>query len=191
MISYRENPEGNYKLSTVDFGFKNCIKSVAVSYNFVLFLNSHGLLYSSGDNEKGQLGLGVVSRKSVGQPQLIKSLSDMREIIETVSVGIGHVVAKSKLGYVYTWGDNCFGQVNNQPVNLVSAPQILETEDGKLKVLQAVAGARAFFVLTDSLKIVGFGTSSSFNSQKSVFNYSLDLLRVVLVLCSRRLVAKI
>ncbi len=47
-----------WKHTPVDFGFKNSIKSVAVSYNFVLFLNTQGLVYASGDNSKGQLGLG-------------------------------------------------------------------------------------------------------------------------------------
>lgn len=31
-------------------------------------------------------------------------------MIESVSVGMGHTIAKSKLGYVYSWGDNRFSQ---------------------------------------------------------------------------------
>lgn len=43
--------------------------------------------------------------------QLNNELVKQREFIESVSVGMGHSVAKSKLGYVYTWGDNSFGQL--------------------------------------------------------------------------------
>ena len=86
---------------------------------------------------------------------------------------MGHVVAKSKLGYVYTWGDNCFRQVTNQTLNFLDTPWMMETEEGKIRALQAVAGLRATFILTENLKLVGFGASSSFECQKSVFNYPL------------------
>lgn len=39
-----------------------------------------------------------------------------------ISVGFGHTLVKSKLGYVYGWGDNSFGQIlNNEP--FVSKPK--------------------------------------------------------------------
>jgi len=43
-------------------------------------------------------------------------------MIETISVGMAHSVAKSKLGYVYTWGDNCFQQVSNKNVPYLHTP---------------------------------------------------------------------
>ena len=63
-------------------------------------------------------------------------------------------------------------------MDFLDTPEPLENEEGKLKVLQAVAGARATFVLNDSLKVIAFGTSSSFNTQKSVQNFPLELVRV-------------
>lgn len=86
---------------------------------------------------------------------------------------MGHAVAKSKLGYVYTWGDNCYQQVSNKKVKQLSTPEALEGEEGRLKVLQAVAGSRATFVLTENMRTVGFGSSSTFNSQKSIYNTPL------------------
>ena len=46
-------------------------------------------------------------------------------MIETVSVGMGHVIVKSKLGYVYVWGDNCFKQISNKEVRFLHTPEIL------------------------------------------------------------------
>ena len=120
---------------------------MSLSYGFVIFLNTQGLLYASGDNSKGQLGLGCFSKVKVVQPQLVSYFPQQKEMIETVSVGMGHVVAKSKLGYVYTWGDNCFQQVSNQLVSCLHTPELIEIEDTKLRALQAVAGLRATFVL--------------------------------------------
>ena len=88
-------------------------------------------------------------------------------------MGLGHAVAKSKLGYVYTWGDNCYQQCTHKKVKHLSTPEALDGEEGRLKVLQAVAGSRATFVLTDNMRTVGFGTSSTFSSQKSIYNAPL------------------
>ena len=38
---------------------------------------------------------------------------------------MGHVVAKSKLGYVYTWGDNCFHQASPKPAKHLDTPEAL------------------------------------------------------------------
>lgn len=43
-------------------------------------------------------------------------------MIESISVGLGHTVARSKLGYVYAWGDNRSGQVFNSNVEYVRTP---------------------------------------------------------------------
>jgi alpha-tubulin suppressor-like RCC1 family protein len=173
---YKEG-EREWLLTPVEFGFKNSIKTVTLSHNFVVFLNQTGLVYTAGNNSKGQLGLGKISRP-VEQPQLVTHLSQQKEIIETISAGMAHVVAKSKLGYVYVWGDNCFQQVSPTDAEYIPTPEPLEIEEGKLRALQAVAGLRTTFVLNEHLKMVGFGTSSSFNTQKSVHNYPLDLLKV-------------
>ena len=47
----------------MDFGFKNTIKMVALSYNFAIFLTSGGQIYSQGSNKQGELGLGFISKK--------------------------------------------------------------------------------------------------------------------------------
>ena len=59
---------------------------------------------------------------------MVSYLQQQKEMIETVSIGMAHVVAKSKLGYVYTWGDNCFRQVNAQEVPFFHTPELLEAE---------------------------------------------------------------
>lgn len=49
---------------------------------------------------------------------------------------MAHSVAKSKLGYLYTWGDNCYNQVSSKVNACYEQPQQLESEEGiKIKVL--------------------------------------------------------
>ena len=57
----KEEPSNQWKLAPIDFGFKNIVRSIALSYNFAIFLNTQGHLYGYGDNSKGQLGLGYTS----------------------------------------------------------------------------------------------------------------------------------
>ena len=38
---------------------------------------------------------------------------------------MAHCVAKSKLGYVFTWGNNNFSQVTNKAVEFTHTPEYL------------------------------------------------------------------
>ena len=115
---YNFNQEkSEWKLKVIDFGFKACIKMVALSFHFTLFLTTSGQVYSQGSNKKGELGLGFASRKEVNEPQPIAYFTkNTKEIVETVSVGLGHCVAKSKLGNVFSWGNNNYSQVSSKSV---------------------------------------------------------------------------
>lgn len=77
----KEQLINSWKLIPIDFGFKNVVKSVALSYNFAIFLNSQGHLYGYGDNSRGQLGLNYTSALE-SKPQPINYLSaTAKEII--------------------------------------------------------------------------------------------------------------
>ena len=39
---------------------------------------------------------------------------------------MAHVVAKSKLGYIYSWGDNAYQQVNTSSSPFVHTPEAIE-----------------------------------------------------------------
>lgn len=88
-------------------------------------------------------------------------------MIESVSVGLSHSIARSKLGYVYTWGCNKYGQVSPEPLEKIAQPTLIEIDKQKIKALQAVAGIRCSYILLDSFTIVSLGTSSSSSSQKN------------------------
>ena len=183
--------ELDWSLEPVDFGGRVAIKSIAASYEFTLFLSTSGQIYGRGSNRKGELGLGRTFGRELTEPvQIPYFAKNSKEMIESVSVGMAHAVAKSKLGYVYTWGDNCYQQVTSKAVPHLATPEPLENEEGKMKVLQAVAGARTTYLLLDHIKTVALGTSSSFPYQKGVFLYPLELIKVSLFSFSKPQVAK-
>ena len=102
-----------------------------------------------------------------------------KEMIETVSVGLTHSIARSKLGYVYMWGGNKFGQTSFEPVQCVSTPILMEMDKQKVKAIQAVAGLRSSYILLDNYHVVGIGTSTSFSRSGSTSFTSIDLLHVL------------
>lgn len=53
------------KQTLLNFNCQNSIKMIAVSYHFVVFLNNSGQLFSQGHNKKGELGLGVTSKREI------------------------------------------------------------------------------------------------------------------------------
>lgn len=107
------------------FGNKAQIVYIASSYRFTHFLTSNGQLYSKGTNKNYQLGINS-KVKFVEDPILNEYFLKQKEMLETVSVGMGHTIVKSKLGYVYSWGDNRFGQSSLEDRDVVMEPQQIE-----------------------------------------------------------------
>lgn len=92
------------------FSNKISITKVSCGYNFGFFISQQGLVYSFGkDNTDGQLGLGHVYPNDI--PELIACFKEAGERIDQVECGFRHVIARSTLGKVYTWGWNSHGQL--------------------------------------------------------------------------------
>ena len=88
------------------------VMEVSAGYNFAVILSCTGIAYSLGsDNSYGQLGHGDLIARST--PTLILSLKTFGEKITTVSCGQSHVIAKSSLGKIFTWGKGKDGQLGH------------------------------------------------------------------------------
>ena len=64
-----------------------------------------------------------------------------------ISVGLGHTIVKSKLGYVYGWGDNSFNQILDTEL-FRSKPKRIEQDQKPIKTYQISAGLKASYFLT-------------------------------------------
>ena len=94
------------------FSEKIRISRVSCGFNFGFFISNQGLVYSLGkDNSEGQLGLGHIYPRDV--PELILSLKDIGERIDQVECGYRHVIARSSLGKIFTWGWGMKGQLGH------------------------------------------------------------------------------
>lgn len=79
------------------------VLSIACGNNFVLILNSSGIVYSMGKTNKfGQLGHGNYNPRLY--PSRIDYFITNSERITQISCGFKHCIAKSSTGKSYTWG---------------------------------------------------------------------------------------
>jgi alpha-tubulin suppressor-like RCC1 family protein len=76
-------------------------------------VSNQGNVFSFGDNEHGELGLGHFNETI--NPELVKSLKNFK--ISQISCGFKHVICRTTLGKVFTWGWNEFGQLSTGGFN--------------------------------------------------------------------------
>ena len=81
---------------------------VSLGYKFSVALKQDGTVWSWGQNNDGELGLGNTTEYD--EPQQI---TDITEKITDVKTGYYHSIALTEKGEVYTWGYNGNGQLGN------------------------------------------------------------------------------
>ena len=81
------------------------IKQISCGFDFTICLSEDGGLYSFGNNELGQLGIGK-STHNYTYPQRIKSLKN----IDFVECGYDYTICKSFQNKIYAWGRNKYGK---------------------------------------------------------------------------------
>lgn len=135
------------------------VQEVAVGYNFAMILATSGILFSLGsNNQSGQLGHGDSLGRS--SPTMILALKKIGEKIANVSCGQKHVVAKSTLGKIYTWGGGSEGQLGHGSFSNELIPRLVSIK-GNLKPAQIVAGFQHSIVMLENRKILVTGRNSN------------------------------
>ena len=82
---------------------------------FMVALKSDGSVWAWGNNSKGQLGIGATGDQVpyTTYPTPVSGLmgNGRLNLIEEISVGYDHVLARTADGSVYAWGSNEYGQL--------------------------------------------------------------------------------
>lgn len=136
------------------------ITDVSVGYNFSVLLSSSGQLYTFGNNSEGQLGHGDLTPRK--DPTIISSLKKSGEKISSISAGLNHVVAKSSLGKLFTWGGGKTGQLGTNSYKNELLPQQIHSTNTKIgKIVQVSAGKFFSVVLNENRKIFVAGNGKA------------------------------
>ena len=154
--------------SKMPFSEKTQINKVSCGHNFGFFISYQGLVYSYGeDNNDGQLGLG--HSYPTEYPELLTCLRDIGEKIDTIECGYNHVIARSSLGKIFTWGNSLKGQLGHGHTDSEMSPRLLNIEMLKnKKVTQIAAGYSHTIVMAENNRdIFWFGTCGNLTLQKT------------------------
>jgi alpha-tubulin suppressor-like RCC1 family protein len=134
------------KIAEEKFG-NNQIISVSAGYFFTLAADSQGNVWAWGDNEFGQLGLDTATTSSK-EPIKVEQIGD----IKAVAAGAYHSVALDNDGYVWTWGDNLYGQLGGG--TFTENPRYTPKKIRSLYNIIAIAAKGSFTVALDRNGVV-------------------------------------
>ena len=160
---------------------KKYIVKVSCGDSHALFLTHAGMLFSIGDNNLGQLGLGENEKiKETGEAIMIKELLNYRII--DISTGNNHCLAfgvvrdltkvnnkdnnnnknENKDNITFTWGDNSFGQcgIKDNKITFINSPNKILINDNEIindGVKSIFCGLNFSVLLLNDGKIFGFG----------------------------------
>lgn len=136
---------------------------VSVGFNFAVILTASGLLFSLGSNNKcGQLGQGDLVPRAT--PTLILSLKKQGEKISHVSCGHSHVLAKSTLGKLFSWGRGFEGQLGHNRNTDENSPKQVNLKNERLKPIQLAAGENYSIIMLENRKVLWTGKNSMISS---------------------------
>lgn len=163
-VSYKQDLDQQDKLPKV-FKFKRKIGQMCLGLNFFLALDDSGVLYSYGDNDRGQLGIG--NDKPSETLNLVESIAKQKEIIRSFSCGDAHCCATSATGKVYIWGDNSkyqLGTSNQNCLKKITAPKRINcpatSRLGKEKRTQVKCGKNSTYILYLAKKLIYWGMTN-------------------------------
>ena len=125
------NDNNEYLINNKEY---NYILDIKLGENFLILLSSDGKIYSSGNNDFGQLGIGNQEKNNFFEKV------NINEKIISISTGYNFVYALSENNNIYSWGNNKFGQCLNYEKNIIYSPYKINNFQNN-KILQISCGA--------------------------------------------------
>ena len=138
------------------------IKQISCGYNFCMLLSKNGILYSMGNNNKGELGLtdnknDIIKYNYINKPVENLFFSNIyKEKVINVKCGFKHTICIISSGKIFGWGNNSFGQLGlNNYINNIIYPININIEKYIIndKVIQINCGFRSSIFFTENRKI--------------------------------------
>nr|CAG4717260.1 unnamed protein product [Naegleria fowleri] len=116
-------------------GFK--VTTIACGHWHSAIVSNDGQLLTFGRGEDGQLGFGDKSNRAT--PTRVKGVLDDYKIVD-VACGLWHTMALTEEGYLFTWGNNTYGQCGHNNTDEYLLPAFVETFRN-MPVKQIAAGS--------------------------------------------------
>lgn len=139
--------------------FDNVIK-ITAGWDFSVALKKDGTVWAWGDNKYGQIGDGTRTNKNY--PVCVKGskgIGFLKDIVD-IKAGAFHVLALSKDGTVWAWGDNEFGQLGDGTFETRLYPVKVLNPEGKVflkNIVKITCGAFHSFAIDKNGNLFAWG----------------------------------
>ena len=120
--------------------------------NYVLAITEKGEVFSWGNNDYGQLGLG--HNNHCNTPQLVEFFNEKQ--IKNIISGSNHVLAMTEEGEVFSWGCNHYGQLGLGHNNNCNTPQLVEFFNEK-QIRNIISGGYHVLAITEEGEVFSWG----------------------------------
>ena len=142
---------------------------VSCGHDFAVALTYNGLLFSTGCNKNGQLGMGDVEDRDGFH--LVEQLRDVGEKVAEISCGHQHSICKTATGKVFTWGLGSSGQLGLGTRKGVNLPMHVKGRDQNIsyKARSVQATYCSSYILYETRKVFHAGSEASSNTENIYF----------------------
>ena len=112
----------------LNFNFPN-IKLISCGAYFTIVLTDDNTLYVWGKNMRGELGLGDNTDRHIPQKLAHKEFTE--EKIKSITCGESFTIVSTFSNKLYSWGENCFGELGLGDTNTRYTPTNIKLSDAK------------------------------------------------------------
>ncbi len=126
------------------------IKDVVCGHCCTFAVDVYGRLFSWGNNQFGQLGLGIAVAKTVVVPQMVRGIPPVRKL----AVGNEHAVAVCENAGVYSWGNGDSGLLGHGDTRNCFEPEEIVALRGERTKVLACGGLHTILVTEDGKMFV-------------------------------------
>lgn len=142
------------------FQFKRPIAQLSLGDGFMIAVDETGVVYATGKNSEGQLGLGHCHDSPA--LQIVKRLVENKEVVKSISSGAKHTLVVTVSNKVYGWGSNYWMQFGEKARNfkyIIKTPRDVSSyfELDKDVKIQAACGKYSSYILTSTKKFIRMG----------------------------------
>ena len=168
------------------------IIQIACGTDFNMCVTEDGLLYSFGEDEYGQLGIGNTALKKYNFPQKVMFLKD----VHFISCGANHTICQTVSNDIYCWGSNDHGQLGldigkNQLKKFINIPR--QCQNWPDNIVDIKCGYDFTIVLTSNQELFSCGSNTSGqlgrDKEYAIFNSKLkkipNLSEIMKVECGK------
>jgi alpha-tubulin suppressor-like RCC1 family protein/pimeloyl-ACP methyl ester carboxylesterase len=138
------------------FSFRS-VASGAGDYTHTCAVTENGIAYCWGGNEHGQVGIGATGGRFTGEPSPRRVATDAT--FWMVDAGSTHTCGVTRVGDVFCWGSNFFGELGTGTQTPSTTPVRVQTPSG-LSFKSVVAGAYFSCALSTEDQAFCWGSSS-------------------------------